>query len=329
MKKIKEALNLLLQREIILNVTKQDEYYFLELPDYLCLEMLLDISDEAVFYLVGMEDPFPIDAKKAAADVLYAHLLTNNMNLFMTDQPHCHLGRWCLNLNSDTIEEAFDSRGQGSFTYIGGIPSALSAEGMAELMGKIIESYSATRLKMIRFGDLLRQGQRVDYSFVAFENAEPIVTIDPLLQKLLNERAEIGSPSIPTPTSKEAKLYSYMEELYEDLFLNTLAKSEQEFIQRHRENPYPFKTVFNIENDTVTIGFSHGDLIEDPILSFPISIIHEDPEEFDRHCCIAHIIRVVAGDRVYGTFDNPFRALPFDGTANFGLSKAIVNAIEH
>lgn len=132
--------------------------------------------------------------------------------------------------------------------------------------------------------------------------------------------------------SAEEEIYSYMEKIYEEAFLMKLHCREQQFIKRYKKNSTPIKIVFNIDRDSdiISIGFSHSEEIEDLIVAFPISIIIEDEEQFQRYCDIVHIIRTVAGDRIYGEKNNPFRRCgnEFDGTANFGLSKAIQEAVD-
>lgn len=132
--------------------------------------------------------------------------------------------------------------------------------------------------------------------------------------------------------AEENEMYSYMEEIYEETFLTKLHCSEQQFKKRHKKNAAPIRIVFNIDTDSdiINIGFSHSEEIDDLIVSFPISIIQEDEDQFQRNCDIVHIIRTVAGDRIYGKTNNPFRRCSneFDGTANFGLAKTIKDAIE-
>lgn len=133
--------------------------------------------------------------------------------------------------------------------------------------------------------------------------------------------------------AEENEVYSYMVEIYAETFLTKLHCSEQQFIKRHKKNAAPIRIVFNVDrnSDIINIGFSHSEEIEDLILSFPISSIKEDEEQFQRYCDIVHIIRTVAGDRIYGKTNNPFRRCgsEFDGTANFGLAKQIKDAVEN
>ena len=153
---------------------------------------------------------------------------------------------------------------------------------------------------------------------------------DGIIEMILNSSLDFSKDFYKK--AEENEMYSYMEEIYEETFLTKLHCSEQQFIKRHKKNAAPIKIVFNIDTDSdiINIGFSHSEEIEDLIILFPISIIKNNEEQFQRYCDIVHIIQTIAGDRIYGEKNNPFRRCSgeFDGTANFGLSKAIQEAVD-
>ena len=123
---------------------------------------------------------------------------------------------------------------------------------------------------------------------------------------------------------EEAKLYSYMEDMF-DAFLKGIGSTREAFLEKYKGS----KTL-TIEpilgEDTVTIVLQNG-VAGDIMEEFPLAMVEEDPETFHRTMVIAHMSAIVAGDLIFGEDANPIRALDIGPECDGGLSAAIEKMI--
>ena len=189
---IEKALDILQNNQTISGFEKEG-YYFLELPvpatPYSMEEVLVDTTDKSITYVVAHSDCFFIEGSQSSQKNLYAFILANTSNIYLTERK-C-TGRWSLDFSADSIEDAVNTKGSGFFTYVAGIPTSLSAEATAELIRFAIDSFLNTRSKLNKFCKLVNTGQEIPFDFVDRFDVDDInVSLHPEFEKLINQQGE-------------------------------------------------------------------------------------------------------------------------------------------
>lgn len=121
---------------------------------------------------------------------------------------------------------------------------------------------------------------------------------------------------------EESQLYKWMEEMFNNWLSENL--SESEFKNLFKDVPatdFSLKPSVDINQDLATIHFD-GKSVRTLLLAFPLSSI-DDSEQSVRHCDVAYLIGIVAGDILFGEDDNPIRKMPTSECTDGGLTNAI------
>lgn len=128
-------------------------YVFLQLPIFnwvgLPVEMLVDMSAQNSINLVGEGYcSFSMNGPRRGTISYYAFVAANMINRDLTEKEG--IGRWSFEMTADTIEDALQTNGRGTFIFCSTIP-LLDDNAMVTCLKKGIDSFLLTRGRINRF----------------------------------------------------------------------------------------------------------------------------------------------------------------------------------
>ena len=150
---LEQAFENLINNHTILNYEKDGAFYFLEIPNYPSLELLVDYKFFPTINIVGKSKGFDIN-KENLKKLLFSYILTDNINHKIVEGSDM-IGKWIFELRNNHSDS--DNEGMltatGKFTYIAEITNNASIESLETFFKSAIQTFLLTRNRLSLFAD--------------------------------------------------------------------------------------------------------------------------------------------------------------------------------
>lgn len=187
-KNLEQVFEKLMNNNTILNYEKDGAFFFLEIPNFPFLELLVDYNFFPTINIISKTKAFDL-TKENLKKLLFSYILADNTNHKIVEGSDM-IGKWIFELHNNHPDSDNDSilTATGKFTYIAEITNNASVESLETFFTSAIKTFLLTRNRLSLFADT--PVNEITYQLLGFpetEFSDIEVFINPDFEKFLKD----------------------------------------------------------------------------------------------------------------------------------------------